>query len=70
QMSGNLRLVLLLSQTFQWSHTRIAAYLHADGESISTSDVKQLLVKAYQALEDALPEDIRDIYLAQPAVTA
>jgi hypothetical protein len=70
QMAGNLRLILLLSQTFQWSHTRIAAYLHAEGENISASDVKQLLVKAYHALEDALPEDIRDIYLAQTAVTA
>lgn len=69
-MAGNLRLILLLSQTFQWSHTRIAAYLHAEGENISASDVKQLLVKAYHALEDALPEDIRDIYLAQTAVTA
>ena len=70
QMKGNLRLILLLSQTFQWSHTRIAAYLHAEGENISASDVKQLLVKAYQALEEAMPADIRDIYLAQPAVTA
>lgn len=69
-MAGNLRLILLLSQTFQWSHTRIAAYLHAEGENISASDVKQLLVKAYHALEEALPEDIRDIYLAQTAVTA
>nr|WP_231663666.1 sigma-70 family RNA polymerase sigma factor [Pseudanabaena sp. 'Roaring Creek'] len=70
QMAGNLRLILLLSQTFQWSHTRIAAYLHAEGENISASDVKQLLVKAYHALEEALPEDIRDIYLAQTPVTA
>lgn len=70
QMAGNLRLILLLSQTFQWSHTRIAAYLHAEGENISASDVKQLLVSAYRALEDALPEDIRDIYLAQTAVPA
>lgn len=70
QMKGNLRLILLLSQTFHWSHTRIAAYLNAEGENISASDVKQLLVKAYQALEDAMPADIRDIYLAQPVVTA
>ncbi|PZV14387.1 MAG: RNA polymerase subunit sigma-70 [Pseudanabaena sp.] len=70
QMAGNLRLILLLSQTFQWSHTRIAAYLHAEGENISASDVKQLLVIAYRALEDALPQDVRDIYLAQTAVTA
>jgi hypothetical protein len=69
QLAGNLRLVLLLSQTFQWSHTRIAAYLHAEGESISAGDVTQLLTKAYYALEDALPQDIRDIYLAQPVVT-
>ena len=70
QIAGNLRLILLLSQTFQWSPTRIAAYLHAEGENISANDVKNLLNKAYRALEEAIPEDIRDIYLAQTAAIA
>lgn len=70
QMPGNLRLVLLLSQTFHWSNTRIAAYLQAEGEPVSANDVQNILTKAYIALEAALPEDIRDIYLAQPSLAA
>jgi hypothetical protein len=70
QLPGNLRLVMLLSQTFHWSNTRIAAYLQAEGEPVSASDIHDLLVKAYLALEALLPEDIRDIYLAQPSLTA
>jgi hypothetical protein len=70
QLSGNLRLVLLLSQTFHWSNTRIAAYLQAEGEPISANDVQNILTKAYMALEAALPEDIRDIYLAQTLLAA
>ena len=70
QIAGNLRLILLLSQTFQWSPTRIAAYLHAEGENISANDVKNLLTKAYRALEEAIPEDIRDIYLTPIAAIA
>jgi DNA-directed RNA polymerase specialized sigma24 family protein len=70
QLPGNLRLVLLLSQTFHWSNTRIAAYLQAEGEPISANDVQNILTKAYTALESALPEDIRDIYLAQTSLAA
>lgn len=69
QLPGDLRLVLLLSQTFNWSHTRIAAYLQAEGENVSAIDAKQLLAKAYSAFEAALPEDIRDIYLAPKSLT-
>ncbi len=63
QMAGDLRLVLVLSQSFHWSYARIAAYLQAEGENVSPNDVRQLLAKAYTALEEALPEDIRDIYI-------
>jgi DNA-directed RNA polymerase specialized sigma24 family protein len=70
QLPGNLRLVLLLSQTFHWSNTRIAAYLQAEGEPVSANDVQNILTKAYTALEAALPEDIRDIYLAQTSLAA
>jgi DNA-directed RNA polymerase specialized sigma24 family protein len=70
QLPGNLRLVLLLSQTFHWSNTRIAAYLQAEGEPISANDVQNILTKAYTALESALPQDIRDIYLAQTSLAA
>jgi DNA-directed RNA polymerase specialized sigma24 family protein len=67
-LPGNLRLVLLLSQTFHWSNTRIAAYLQAEGEPVSANDVRNLLAKAFQALESFLPEDVRDIYLAQSSL--
>jgi DNA-directed RNA polymerase specialized sigma24 family protein len=66
QLPGDLRLVLLLSQTFKWSNTRIAAYLQAEGENVSATDAKQLIAKAYRALEEALPADIRDIYSLTP----
>lgn len=70
QLPGNLRLVLLLSQTFHWSNTRVAAYLQAEGEQVSANDIQNILIKAYVALEAALPEDIRDIYLAQTTLAA
>ncbi|MGB3298630.1 MAG: sigma-70 family RNA polymerase sigma factor [Phormidesmis sp.] len=57
------RLIILMAQTFAWSNTRIAAYLQAEGEQISPSDLNAELKAAYQALEQALPADIRAIYL-------
>ncbi|MEI6428380.1 MAG: sigma-70 family RNA polymerase sigma factor [Pseudanabaena sp. ELA607] len=63
QMPGDLRLVMVLSQTFSWSPSRISAYLQAEGEGISPNEVKSMLTKAYQALAEVLPEDIKDIYL-------
>ncbi len=70
QLPGNLRLVLMLSQTFHWSSTRIAAYLQAEGDNISASEIQDLLGEAYQTFENALPEDIRDIYLTPKLLTA
>ena len=58
-----LRLMVVMAQTFNWSHTRIAAYLQAEGEAISPADVAVLLQEGYQLLEVALPEDIQTIYL-------
>ena len=67
------RLMLLMSQTFEWSETRIAAYLQAEGEQSSAQTVRMELKGACQALEQAIPADIRTIYLncaliAAPAV--
>lgn len=64
------RLVVLMAQTFAWSDTRIAAYLQAEGERISPSQVGTELRIAYQALERAIPEDIRAIYLDRTALIA
>lgn len=61
------RLIVLMAQTFAWSDTRIAAYLQAEGDSTSPAEVHTELAIAYQALENAIPEDIRTIYLESPA---
>lgn len=65
RMDALERLVVLMAQTFRWSETRIAAYLQAEGESISPSEVKSVLGQGYQSLQNNLPTDIRVIYLNQ-----
>ena len=65
QLDPLLRLVLIMSQTFRWSESRIAAYLQAEGESIEIGEMKQLLGQANQTLQQELPQDIRVIYLEQ-----
>ena len=57
------RLMILMAQTFGWSDTRISAYLQAEGETLSASEVNSELQVAYRALEKAIPADIRTIYL-------
>lgn len=63
QLPPIMRLMILMAQTFHWSETRISAYLQAEGEVLSPSEVKVRLQEGYQMLEAALPEDIREIYL-------
>lgn len=65
-----MRLMVIMAQTFHWSETRIAAYLQAEGEVMSPAQVKVQLQKGYQILEDALPEDIRQIYWGREAPQA
>ncbi|MFQ4138004.1 RNA polymerase sigma factor [Nodosilinea sp. PGN35] len=57
------RLVAVMALTFRWSDNRIAAYLQAEGESLTAADVRHRLGLAFQHLEAALPDDIRQIYL-------
>ncbi len=57
------RLILVMARTFHWSDTRIAAYLQAEGERISPSEVANRLRVACRHLEQALPEDIYQIYI-------
>ncbi|NJL46262.1 MAG: sigma-70 family RNA polymerase sigma factor [Leptolyngbyaceae cyanobacterium SM2_5_2] len=59
------RLIVVMAMTFRWSEARIVAYLRAEGEQLSAADVRVRLGQAYQNLEETLPEDIREIYLAQ-----
>lgn len=63
EMPPDLRLIIVMAQTFNWSETRIAAYLQAEGEILSPAEIRQKLVTGYQLLEKHLPEDIRSIYL-------
>jgi hypothetical protein len=58
-----LRLMVVMAQTFNWSETRIAAYLQAEGEVITPVEVRSHLEEGYRLLEEALPEDVRAIYL-------
>ncbi len=58
-----LRLIVLMAQTFNWSETRISAYLRAEGEVLSPTEVQTQLQEGYRLLEAALPEDVRMIYL-------
>ena len=64
------RLIILMAQTFAWSNTRIAAYLQAEGDRTSAAEVQSELKAAYQALERAIPADIRHIYLDTPPLIA
>jgi hypothetical protein len=57
------RLILVMSRTFYWSDTRIAAYLQAEGERITPAEIASRLRSACRHLEEALPEDIYQIYI-------
>jgi metal-sulfur cluster biosynthetic enzyme len=59
------RVMVLMAQTFNWSETRISAYLQAEGEVMTPADVRTQLQDAYRLLEAALPEDVRGIYLSE-----
>ncbi len=65
QLPPVLRLIVLMSQTFHWSETRIAAYLQAEGEAIAPNEVANFLQEGYRMLEDKLPADIRSIYFGE-----
>lgn len=62
QLPPRLRFILVMAQTFHWSEMRIAAYLQAQGETISPADLPPQVMQAQRLLDTALPEDIRMIY--------
>nr|WP_199315580.1 sigma-70 family RNA polymerase sigma factor [Planktothrix sp. FACHB-1355] len=59
------RLIVVMSQSFHWSETRIAAYLQAEGETLSPTEVRELLQTGLKELQKTLPADIRAIYLGE-----
>ncbi len=64
QLSFELRLVLTLSEVFNWSSSRIAAYLNSEGDRHKVKDIDELRSKANLALVELLPKDIQEIYLS------
>ncbi len=70
QLPGDLRLVLLLSETFKWTSVRIAAYLQAEGETVTPEDVMHLVTEAYACVLKIIPEDIQAIYLTPDRMVA
>ncbi|MEL7355108.1 MAG: sigma-70 family RNA polymerase sigma factor [Cyanobacteria bacterium J06560_6] len=65
------RLMIVMAETFEWSDTRISAYLQAEGERVAPQDIRAERQLAYQSLERAIPADMRAIYLDQtPPVVA
>jgi hypothetical protein len=64
ELPPTTRLIIVMAQTFNWSETRISAYLQAEGEILPPAEVRRQLETGYRILETRLPEDIRSIYLA------
>lgn len=60
------RLMVVMARTFEWSDTRISAYLQAEGEPLSAQEVRTELQTAYQSLERLIPDDLLTIYLDYP----
>lgn len=76
ELPPDLRLVLVLSHTFNWSSGRIAAYLQSEGDSVRDAlsryhvkDINELILEANLALVRLIPQDIQEIYLS-PSVTS
>ncbi len=63
EMPPTTRLIIVMAQTFNWSETRISAYLQAEGEILPPAEIRRQLETGYRVLETRLPEDIRSIYL-------
>jgi hypothetical protein len=66
QLPALHRLVLVLSQTFHWSESRIVAFLEAEGEAVDSQSIAQTQTEAHQQLIDILPQDIQAIYFKSP----
>lgn len=62
-LSATHRLMIVMARTFHWSEIRIAAYLQAEGETLTPAEVKAQLQVGDRLLTMALPKDICAIYL-------
>ena len=64
------RLVMVLSQTFHWSESRILGFLEAEGQPTSPETLAQTQSEAYQRFIAAIPADIQAIYFDAPLFQA
>lgn len=62
QLPPLVRFILIMAEKFQWSPTRIVAYLQLEGDPVSLVEVDSHLNQGYQILQQSLPEDIGEIY--------
>jgi hypothetical protein len=60
-----LRLIVVMAESLKWDEQRISAYLQGEGEKIPAAEIPAYLAEGYRLLENALPEDIRAIYLGK-----
>jgi hypothetical protein len=63
QLTPLERLILVMAHSFGWSQTRMIAYLQAEGEYFKPEQLQHQLNLAHRHLLEALPEDIRRLYL-------
>lgn len=75
ELPRELRLVLTLSSNFNWSSSRITAYLRSEGDSLQdllhrhrVKDIDSMISKANLDLMQLLPQDIQDIYLSEVSI--
>lgn len=57
------RLVLVLTQTFRWTQPKILSFLSSEGTSLTRTELEDLLNQAQSELNDAVPQDIQEIYV-------
>lgn len=62
KLPAKIRFILVMAEIFNWSTTRITAYLQADGDNITSLEVEKLLQQGYYLLSQGIPADIRLIY--------
>lgn len=70
QLPALHRLVMVLSQTFHWSESRILGFLEAEGQPTSPETLAQTQSEAYQRFIAAIPADIQAIYFDAPLLQA
>jgi hypothetical protein len=57
------RLIMVMSEKFDWTPEQIMNYLEKQGETISDADLQAYLQESYQIIQALLPKDICSIYL-------